>query len=194
MTSTIPSSTARLVLSPLSTDDIDDVFVVYGDPATWEHLPSGRHTAREQSEALARRHRQSWERAGLGPWAVRISGAGADEDLPAGTFIGAGGVSMTEGGVWNLGYRLTPRSWGRGLATELAEAAVTAAGAALPLVPVTARILSNNRASSVVAQRAGLARRWEGPTTGIGTELARWEIYADRVLTESQLEWLIARN
>ncbi len=101
---------------------------------------------------------------------------------------------MTEGGVWNLGYRLTPRSWGRGLATELAEAAVTAAGAALPLVPVTARILSNNRASSVVAQRAGLARRWEGPTTGIGTELARWEIYADRVLTESQLEWLIARN
>ena len=55
-------------------------------------------------------------RHGLGSWAVRSASDHA--------FVGVGGVDMTAGGVWNLGYRLAPAAWGQGFASEIALAAV----------------------------------------------------------------------
>jgi RimJ/RimL family protein N-acetyltransferase len=188
-----PISTARLTLSPLHQDDADEVFAVYGDPATWNHLPSGRHERRAQSESMIDGAERSWKEWGLGPWAVRVGDAGAGPGVPPGSFIGTGGVGMNPIGVWNLGYRLAPMSWGRGFATELSSAALIAAWTARPGVAVTARILSSNRASAAVARRIGLTLCWVGPTSELASEEVHREIYADRILTEPQLEWFAAR-
>lgn len=188
----LPESTRRLALTPLQLVDVDDVFRVFSDAATWRHLPSGRHTDREQSRRTVEDAEDSWATAGLGPWAVRVAEASASAGLPAGTFIGTGGVMMTPVSVWNLGYRLSPESWGRGFATELAHAAVDAASAVDADRPVTARVLSNNPASGTVAVRAGLSLIWLGPSTAT-VESGMWgQIYSDRDVSPSEMEWLVA--
>ena len=106
--------------------------------------PRGRFTSRERARRLIERSLRSVRATGLGEWAVRVGAGGAAAGLAAGTFIGAGGVKLSAGGVWNLGYRLTPVSWGRGFATEVARAALEGAAWAAPDVPVTARVLANN--------------------------------------------------
>ncbi|THJ66933.1 GNAT family N-acetyltransferase [Arthrobacter echini] len=186
-------TTTRLALTPLSPGDLANVFEIFSDPRTWAHLPSGRHRRQEQSEALIAAGQRSWDESGAGPWAVRVGEAGGPGGLPPGAFIGIGGVTLTGSGLWNLGYRLTPATWGHGFATELAAAALSAAATADPTAPVMARVLSNNPASSAVAERAGLTLRWEGPARdAVAADVCR-RIYADRAFTGAQIEWLIAR-
>jgi RimJ/RimL family protein N-acetyltransferase len=188
----LPVSTQRLALTPLQLADVDAVFRVFSDAATWRHLPSGRHTDREQSRRVVEDAEDSWVTAGLGPWAIRVTDASASAELPAGTFIGTGGVTMTPTSVWNLGYRLSPESWGRGFATEVALAAVDAAAAWDADRPITARVMSNNPASGTVALRAGLSLIWEGPSTA-AVKTGTWgQIYSDRDVSASAMEWLIA--
>ncbi len=103
-----PVVTHRLALTPLQHDDVDDVFRVFSDAATWRHLPSGRHTDREHSRNVVEDAERSWIIAGLGAWAIRMGDTSASAELPVGSFIGVGGVTMTPASVWNLGYRLSP--------------------------------------------------------------------------------------
>ena len=116
----------RLAFSPLTPDDLESVFGVFSDPDTWRHLPVGRHNTREQSRRIVDDAIKSRREHGIGQWAVRVGDRGSDDALRAGTFVGTGGVNMTPAPVWNLGYRLSPATWGRGFATEIAIAAVVA--------------------------------------------------------------------
>jgi RimJ/RimL family protein N-acetyltransferase len=184
-------ATRRLSLSPLASSDLESVFLVYGDPETWQHLPAGRHKTDEQSQRVinaaivsAREHR-------IGQWAVRVGREGNDDALAVGTFIGTGGMNMTPVRVWNLGYRLSPTSWGRGFASEIALAAVAAVRDLDESVPITARVLSNNSASARVAVRAGLQKVWEGPTSAAVVPGVRREVFSDRELTDDALQWLV---
>lgn len=181
----------RLSLSALTPADLELVFEVYSDPDTWQHLPVGRHKAREQSRKIVDASIASRREHEIGQWAVRVGDQGADCALAVGTFIGTGGVNMTPALVWNLGYRLSPVAWGRGFATEIALAAVAAVRIHNDSVAITARVLSNNPASARVAVRAGLGKIWEGPTTtGAAAGIAR-EIFSDRDLADDALRWLI---
>lgn len=115
--------------------------------------------------------------------------------LPAGTFIGSGGAQyVADGGVWNIGYRLSPAAWGRGFATEVAREALRAARECAPGIPITARVLTNNPASITVLERLGLELMWEGATAAsvenVGAPLRR--VYADRALPPAAERWLIA--
>lgn len=199
MDSLLPSArTPRLSLEPLAPSDTEDLFRVYSDPRTWEHLPSGRLTQVEQAQERVERSARDVEKHGLGMWAVRVSAEGADATLPVGSFIGSGGLGYAaEAEVWNLGYRLDPAAWGRGLASEIARAAVAAAADVAPQVPVTARVLSNNPASVAVLEKIGLTLVWEGLRPDAapepdGTAPPTRRIYADRALTPAAMRWLVA--
>ncbi|WP_394942002.1 GNAT family N-acetyltransferase [Psychromicrobium sp. YIM B11713] len=194
--------TERLSLSPLGPADLEEAHQVYTDPGTWQHLPSGRHTELAQTEQLLARSAENWEKYHAGLWAVRLRKP--INDLAAGSFIGNGGIVRTVGDAWNLGYRLTPASWGAGLATELSRAALELAADAAPQHAVTARVLENNPASIAVLEKIGLRLCWmksaaadqPGRTAGATlptetTELPR-RIYADRELSEELLTGLIA--
>jgi RimJ/RimL family protein N-acetyltransferase len=76
--------------------------------------------------------------------------------------VGFGGVKpkrWRERDCWNLYYRLFPKETGRGFATELARAAVTAGAEVQPDWPVLVETRPTNIAAIAVAERAGLVRR-----------------------------------
>lgn len=193
MLSTVSS---RLTLSPLSLADLDEAYAVYSDPGTWEHLPSGRHTTPEPTRKLIERSLASLEACGVGEWSVRIGSDDAGAGLPQGTFIGVGGVKLTDAGVLNLGYRLAPASWGRGFATEVAMAALAEAAEIAPDIPVTARVLANNPASIRVIERLGLDLIWEGWVAASvpgpdGEEPPLRRVYSDRPLDADAYAWIV---
>ncbi|WP_344297662.1 GNAT family N-acetyltransferase [Agromyces neolithicus] len=185
----------RLLLRPLTIDDVDDYFRVYGDARTWQHLPGGRHTNRGDSARAIERSMLSRRTAGFGHCAVVLrEPVGA---LRAGTFVGSAGATMLQFDAWNLGYRFAPEAWGNGLATEAAGLALAAAQSARPESPVTARVLANNPPSVRVLERLGLHLVWQGASSAAAvgpddtTHLERL-VFADRPLDDTILESVIA--
>lgn len=175
--------TDRLVLSPLTPGDVDDVHALFSDARTWQHLPGGRHRDRAQTVELVQAKIGGRIRHGLGSWSVH--------SVHDGGFLGVGGVDMTAGHVWNLGYRFVPESWGNGYATEAAVAAVRAAHDAAADVPVTGRVLTNNPGSAAVLRHAGLALVWQGTTAAPTPAGVERQVWADRGLTDEQYAWLV---
>jgi [ribosomal protein S5]-alanine N-acetyltransferase len=112
-------------------------------------------TDRTQAVGLARSWAASWDEDGHGYWAV-------EEHREPGTVIGFGGLRLVEWRgrqVYNLYYRLSPEAWGRGIASELVDAAVAwwrDTGGRSPLVACTT---ADNVASQKTAARGGLMRR-----------------------------------
>lgn len=192
-------STARLRLAPLAAADVAEVHAIYADPGTWLHLPSGRHTALAQAERMVAESERSWTASGLGRWAIRLrhdlSGAalpGTGQPAPvlaAGTLIGVASATLMDCGARNFGYRLTPASWGVGLATEAATVALAAARDSP--YPVTARVLASNPASVRVLERIGLTRVWRGQGAGPDTTALDRLIFADRPLPPEMLAAII---
>lgn len=187
--------TDRLLLTPLTLDHVDDYFRVYGDPRTWEHLPSGRHTSRGQSAQAIERSMLSRRTSGFGHCAVVLREPVGT--LRPGSFIGSAGAAILPFDAWNLGYRLAPDAWGHGLAGEAARVSLGAARAARPEAPVTARVLAGNPASVRVLERLELDLVWQGASSAAPsgaddtTHLERL-IFADRPLDDETLEAVIA--
>jgi len=187
--------TERLLLTPLALDHVDAYYRVYGDPRTWEHLPSGRHTSRGESARAIERSMQSRRTYGFGHCAVVLRQPVGD--LAPGTFLGSAGAAMLAFDAWNLGYRLAPEAWGHGLAREAAGVSLDAARAVRPETPVTARVLAANTASVRVLERLDLDLAWSGTSSDAPsgpddtTHLERL-IFADRPLDDETLEAVIA--
>lgn len=187
--------TERLLLRPLTLDHVDDYHRVYGDPRTWEHLPSGRHTHRGESARAIERSMESHRAWGFGHCAVVLREP--VEGLAAGSFLGSAGAAMLGFDAWNLGYRFAPEAWGRGFATEAAAVALATARATRPGTPVTARVLAGNTASVRVLERLGLDLAWSGASSDAPagpddtTHLERL-VFADRALDDETLEAVIA--
>lgn len=148
--------TGRLDLHALAMEHLAPVHAVYGDPATWIHLPQGRHTTAEATAEMIAKAESSWRDHGLGYWSLVLRAQLPGSPLRPGDVVGTGGVSAVEGDLWNLGYRLTPDAWGHGLAGEVVREALACARTVAPSRPVVARILSENSASRRVAERAGM--------------------------------------
>ena len=195
--------TQRLLLDPPVPGDRDAVLAIASDVRTWEHIPGERVTDPARVDATLAMFGAGWREHGLSQWVVRLRDDVAYPGLEQGRVLGTGGVHLFEtdagASVWNLGYRLDPACWGHGFATELARRAVAGAGETLAEVPVIARVLSTNPASSKVAQRAGLRLRWEGAPSAqtlaaVGDESARRLILSDRELDDDVLAWLVSRG
>ncbi|ROS77048.1 GNAT family N-acetyltransferase [Cellulomonas sp. PhB143] len=189
--------TPRLVLAPAVPDDLDAVHAWFSDPRTCEHVPAVRHTDPEQTRSLIERQVQGREREGLASWVVRLREDVPERGLRAGEAVGWGGASPCPFEAWNLGYRLDPRAWGMGVATEVSWAALAAARSVRPGRPVTGRVLAHNPASVAVLRKVGMAVRWEGDAWGTapGAELTRGVrrmVLADRPLDSVTLDALVA--
>ena len=169
--------TERLQLDPPSPKDLDDLHRLYSDARTWTHLPSGRFADLATTRGALERWLDDWREQGLGAWVVRENGE----------VVGHGGCAVRQDAFWNLGYRFAPEAQGRGLATEVACAAVAAAREARPELPVVAYLLEHNRASAAVAEKVGLTLRHRGPDAGNADPSAVRLVLADRELGEEEL-------
>ncbi|MBA3250082.1 MAG: GNAT family N-acetyltransferase [Geodermatophilaceae bacterium] len=147
-------TTQRLTLRRPTAGDLPEVYCVHGDPATQRFNPDGPDrdlaaSGRRLDEWLAH-----WAAHGFGYWSV-CSSAGGD-------VLGFGGIRLEEWAcapVLNLYYRLAPAAWGRGIATELARAAIDLGRQVRPDLPVQAYTPEDNVPSQRTAAAAGLVRR-----------------------------------
>ncbi|MBX0299080.1 GNAT family N-acetyltransferase [Cryobacterium sp. 1639] len=106
---------------------------------------------------------------------------------PGGTCPPAGTTRSNSPSARNLGYRLTPASWGVGFASEAAAAVLAAATPSA--FPVTARALAANPASVRVLDRIGLTRLWSG--SGPASTALDRVVFADRPLAPDLLAAII---
>ncbi len=142
--------TARLVLRPFDDADLDAIVEYRSNPRLWRYLraeppaPYGPEHARMFLEIV---RGKAWSDQ---PWyAVILDGrAVGDVDLTVDAANRRG----------EIGYTLSPRLWGRGLATEAATAIVSEAFATLDLTVVWAETDVHNTASWRVMEKLGMTR------------------------------------
>lgn len=141
----IDLNTSRLVLRAPTRDDLEDYLDLNADPRVVRFvgttLPAHPEETVAWIEGLAIRFPTGSRR---GVWVAEYEGefAGSFMLRPA-----------RDTGELELGYRLRPALWGRGLATEASRALLNLADG----IRVVARIHRDNLASRYVAERIGLA-------------------------------------
>ncbi len=169
--------TESVLLEPLTRDDFPWLFVLYADAEVMRYIGHGPRTEEESRKNL------EWllghgERLPFGYWVLR--------DRAGGERLG-GAVLMRrrEGTPVELGFMLARPAWGRGLATQVAQALVVHAFADLVLPELQAFTDVENTASAAVLRKAGMrdAGLCPGPYGGIDR---RFELTRD--------DWLLQRS
>ena len=147
----IPPATHRLILRTWRDDDADAFAQMNADPLVMRHFP-GLMT-REQSDAALGRVRKHFEDRGFGLWATELR--------ETGEFIGFVGLQVPRFEAHftpcvEVGWRLIPRFWGKGYATEAARAALDFGFATLRLPEIVAMTTPSNVESIAVMKRLGM--------------------------------------
>ena len=152
--------TARLRLRPFTPADADDLYRLYSDPEVMRYLGQGTVRTREQTaEALAKMLGE-WARDGFGMWALL--------DRRDGRFLGRCGLRPLAGTPEvELGYTLFKDVWGKGLATEAAQASVGFGFERLRLPRLVAIAHPPNLASRRVMEKVGMRFERQAPYQGI---------------------------
>lgn len=105
-------TTERLVFRPFTPDDYELLAALHADPEVQRHI--GGAWTREVIQARLDTYVAEQARFGFSKWKAY---------LKDGTFVGRIGVSIWEKtGEFEIGYSMKREAWGRGLATEGAQA------------------------------------------------------------------------
>lgn len=142
----------RLILRKVKSSDLNDLFRIYGDPATNRFNPAGPHPDIPHSRTVLNGWLQHWQFHGFGNWAV-LQADNPDE------IVGFGGIRTVHYDTFtinNLGYRLAITAWGQGYATEFASTALHYGFETLKLDEVSAVVRKNHIASQKVLTKCGL--------------------------------------
>lgn len=148
------AQTERLLLRPVTPSDLNDLFRIYGDPATNTFNPSGPYPDIAHARAVLTRWLHHWDKYAFGQWAISLT------DAPE-KVIGFGGLSVSTYAditINNLGYRFSTEVWGKGLATELSHYAIHYGFEALHLNAISGVVRPDHEASQKVLTKAGLKR------------------------------------
>ncbi|MDQ6839537.1 MAG: GNAT family N-acetyltransferase [Actinomycetota bacterium] len=144
--------TERLVLRPWSSADVDNLAAVFAEPEVWRY-PFGRGLSRAESEHFLDRQLEHWQTHGFGIWAAELKTGGG--------LIGYIGLAIP---TWlpqvlpavEVGWRLHPDSWGKGLATEGGRASLRYGFEALGLDRIISIFTPDNTSSGRVMDRLGM--------------------------------------
>jgi RimJ/RimL family protein N-acetyltransferase len=146
-------ATERLLLRPWEDRDLRPYAAMNADPLVREFFPA--LLSAEESDSEVRRFQRRFERDGFGPLAAELS---AEK-----RFIGFIGIQTMPFEVPSLpqpaieiGWRLAPAYWRRGLATEGARAVLDHAFSTLDLQQVVAIAAASNEASRAVMRKIGM--------------------------------------
>ena len=147
-------TTARLCLRELRESDLDAYAGMMADPMVTRYLGDGRPLDRAEAWRQMALFVGHWHLRGFGMWAV--------EERATGALVGRIGCLEPEGWPgFELAYTLARPFWGRGYATEGAQAALDFAWNALGRDRVISLIRAENRSSIRVAERLGAVAEGE---------------------------------
>ena len=141
--------TGRLVLWPLSADDADALHRISNEPDVrrylWDDEPVGQATIRD----LIAQSVRMFSEEGIGLFGVRRRGS--DDLLGFCGFFRLDGMAEPE-----LGYELTRKAWGKGLATEASRGCLRHAFESTGMERVIAGVDAPNAASLRVIEKLGM--------------------------------------
>jgi [ribosomal protein S5]-alanine N-acetyltransferase len=142
--------TERLVLRPLSPDDLPAMHLIFNDPEVGRHLFDGELVPFKTTISILEASDRDFSERGIGLFGVRLRGA--DYDL-----VGLCGLRWEEGiGEMEIMYCLLPQLWGQGLTTEAARATLRFAFEEAELWCVMGGAEEPNAASLRVIEKLGM--------------------------------------
>lgn len=157
--------TARLLLRRWRVDDLDALVQVFAKPEVW-WFPFKRGWTARETEGFLHRKLDEWATRGWSHWAVIHK-----PDVALIGFIGLSPpVFLPEVmPTVEVGWRLDPAYWGRGLATEGGRAALDAGFGVLGLEEIVSIYEPDNVASGRVMAHLGMThdRDTVHPTLGV---------------------------
>ncbi|WP_136482103.1 GNAT family N-acetyltransferase [Cognatitamlana onchidii] len=147
--------TERLILRDMREADLEGMFELDSDPRVHKYLGNRPFTNKASSLAVIRGVINQYHERGIGRW-VAI-------EKESGDFIGWSGlrlnIEFNMNGFtkyYDLGYRLIPRYWGKGYATESGKAALAYAFKTMKLKRLYATTHIDNQASHQALLKIGL--------------------------------------
>ena len=150
-------TTERLILVPLTEEHLPFEIELDADPDVMRYLFAGKpRTADEVRESHARRVRVAADAPGLGLWVGMVDGRPAGWWLLEPPQRDDGDVSGPRAGQAELGYRLLPCYWRRGLAVEGSRALLRHCFTGLRLDRVFAETMAVNVRSRATMARLGM--------------------------------------
>lgn len=176
MTDVPQLATPRLVLRGWRDSDLPAFAAMNADPQVMAFFP--RTYGRAESDGLVARIRDHFRRHGFGFWAVEAPGAAP--------FIGFVGLWISDFAApftpcVEIGWRLAPRYWGRGYATEAAHASLRFGFETLQRDEIVSFTAAGNLRSRRVMERIGMTRDAAGdfdhPMLPDGSPLRRHVLY-----------------
>ena len=150
--------TERLLLRPYRRDDFPAYGALFADEEVTRYA-GGVPYSREQSWTRFLRQVGMWHYFGFGFFAI--------QDKTSGAFIGEAGfhdahrqITPSLEGTMEMGWAISPRNHGRGLATEAVTAALAWGDREFPALKKTCLIETGNEASIRVAMKHGFREFW----------------------------------
>ena len=144
-----PPETVRMYLRPLQMSDVDDLLGIFSDPEAMRYYPGTKN--RTEAEEWVRWNLRSYREHGFGLWAAILK----DSDEFAGQ-CGLVAQKVEGKDEVEIGYLFLRRFWGRGLATEAAQACRDHGFDLLGCHRLVSLIAPGNLASRRVAEKVGM--------------------------------------
>lgn len=143
--------TDRMRLRPWRPGDLEAFAALNADPRVMRWFP--RPLTRDESDAVAARIQNGFRTEGFGFWALET------DAVPFGGFVGLQRPAYEADFLpaIEIGWRLDPRLWGQGLATEAARAALAHGFGTADLEQIIAVAPRANVASLAVMARLGMS-------------------------------------
>jgi RimJ/RimL family protein N-acetyltransferase len=168
--------TERALLRPWRDDDLDPFAALCANAAVMRHFPSVM--TRADSDAFAGRIRGFFAEHGWGLWVLELPG-----QAPFAGFVGLARhhfpAHFTP--AVEVGWRLDPRWWGRGLAPEAARAALAFGFDTVGLAEIVSMTVPANRPSRRVMEKLGMRHDprddFDHPRIPAGDPLRRHVLY-----------------
>jgi ribosomal-protein-alanine N-acetyltransferase len=142
-------STARLTLRSFTLDDVDALYQILQVPGVLDYFPNSDSPDLNRVRKLIQRQLDHWQEHGYGWWAVVPN---SDNQL-----IGWSGLQyLPETDEIEISYLLSKPFWGKGLATESAQAGLHFGFNTLGLETIVGIVHPEHIASQRVLEKIGL--------------------------------------
>ena len=157
--------TPRLLLRRWRSDDLDGFAAVNAQPEVMRYIHDGRTLDRAATAERIATYQRHWDEHGYGLYAVEVKETG---ELAGFTGLAVPVFLPEIMPAVEIGWRLGRAHWGRGLATEAAQAVVAHTRAELGLRRLVSIHVVGNEASARVMVKLGmtLERETVQPDTG----------------------------
>ncbi len=140
--------TPRLALREMTPEDAESAYLLNSDPEVLKYTGDDPFQSVEEARDFLGKY-ESYKKYGFGRWAMILK--------ETGEYLGWCGLKYTpELDEFDIGYRLMKKFWGKGYATEAAEACLELGFSQFGMKSIVGRAMPANSASVRILEKIGL--------------------------------------